>query len=64
MARENRKGMNQSTETASAEKLSAMETAELFAERKKRADFDAFNRILRRKGGQKPVDEDILDGYS
>jgi hypothetical protein len=37
-----------------------MKTAELFAERKSRADFDAFDRIMNRKGGQKPTPEDTL----
>ena len=33
-----------------AEKLAVMNTAAYFAERKGRADLDAFGRILRRKG--------------
>jgi hypothetical protein len=34
------------------EKLSAMQTAEFFASRKARADFKAFDKLLRRRGGR------------
>jgi hypothetical protein len=60
IAREDGTSINQFVVTALAEKLSAMKTAELFAERKSRADFDAFDRIMNRKGGQKPTPEDTL----
>lgn len=46
--------INQFVATAVAEKLAVMNTAELFAERRERADFVAFDRILERKGGEKP----------
>ena len=62
IAREDGTSMNQFVVTAIAEKLSALKTAELFALRKSRADFEAFDRILQRKGGQKPIDEDTLSG--
>jgi hypothetical protein len=52
--------MNQLVVTALAEKLSAMKTAEVFAERKQRADFQAFDRIMNRKGGQPPAADDVL----
>ncbi len=39
---------------AVAEKVSAMTTAEYFAERKARADMEAFDRILSRPGGEPP----------
>ena len=39
---------------AVAEKLTAMNTANYFAERKNRADYDAFRKILTRDGGQPP----------
>jgi hypothetical protein len=48
--------VNQFIATAVAEKLAVMNTAEFFAER--RADFAAFDRILRRKSGEKPQEGD------
>jgi len=52
--------MNQFVATAVAEKLAVMNTAEFFMERKNRADFKAFRRIMRRKGGQAPMPGDEL----
>ena len=46
--------------TAVAEKVSAMKTAEFFAERKDDADIEAARRLLRRQGGQPPEPEDRL----
>ena len=46
--------VNQFVATAVAEKLTALNTADFFAERKARADFKAFDRLMRRKGGQPP----------
>ena len=43
---------------AAVEKLSAMNTAAFFAERRERADFEAFGRIMRRKGGELPREGD------
>ncbi|MBA3446954.1 MAG: toxin-antitoxin system HicB family antitoxin [Pseudaminobacter sp.] len=60
IAREDGTSINQLVVTALAEKISAMKTAEFFSERKNRADFDAFDRIMNRKGGQKPVPDDAL----
>lgn len=59
VASEDGTSMNQLVVTALAEKLSAMKTAEIFAERKQRADFQAFDRIMSRKGGVKPASEDM-----
>ena len=42
---------NQFVATAVAEKLAAMNTAAFFAERRERANFAAFDKILKRKGG-------------
>lgn len=53
--------INQFIATAAAEKLSAMNTADFFAERRARADFDAFDRIMNREGGQLPAPEDQMD---
>jgi hypothetical protein len=46
--------INQFVATAVAEKVSAMETARFFQDRKARADFKAFDRILKRRGGAPP----------
>jgi len=46
--------------TAVAEKLSALQTAEFFSSRKARADFKAFDRIMKRRGGKPLRDGDEL----
>ena len=43
---------NQFVATAVAEKLAAMNTATFFAERRARADFNAFDAIMRRRRGE------------
>ena len=45
---------NQFVATAVAEKLAAMNTAAFFAERRGRADFEAFDRLMERSGGEAP----------
>ncbi len=52
--------VNQFIATAVAEKIAAMETAQFFVERKTQADFDAFNRIMNRSGGEPPCPDDEL----
>lgn len=52
--------INQFVVTAVAEKLAAMNTAEFFAERRARADYDAFDRLMRRRGGEPPRTEDEI----
>ena len=52
--------MNQFIAIAVAEKLSALRTADFFAERRNRADFAAFDRIMTREGGEAPRDGDDL----
>lgn len=52
--------INQFVVMAVAEKISAMTTAEYFAERKNRANLKAFDRIMRRKGGEPPRPDDRL----
>ena len=54
--------INQFVTTAVAEKLSAMRTAEFFAERGAQADIDEARRLLRRHGGQPPDPNDRLEG--
>lgn len=46
--------------TAVAEKVTALETARFFADRRKRGNFAAFDRILRRRGGARPRAGDEL----
>jgi hypothetical protein len=52
--------VNQFVATAVAEKLAAMNTAEFFAERRARADFEAFDRLMRRRGGEAPRPDDAI----
>lgn len=54
LSREDRTSINQFVVTAVAEKVSALQTARFFADRRARADFRAFDRILRRRGGIPP----------
>ena len=51
---------NQFVATAVAEKLAAMNTAAFYAERRGRADFDAFDRLMQRQGGEPPRPEDLV----
>ena len=51
---------NQFVVTAVAEKISALNTAEFFEERRGKADLKAFRRILNRKGGVPPREGDEL----
>lgn len=52
--------VNQFVATAVAEKLAAMNTAAFFAERHDRADFTVFDRLMRRKGGEAPRQDDRI----
>ena len=52
--------INQFVATAVSEKLAAMNTAAFFAECRERADFTAFDRLMRRKGGEPPRRGDEL----
>lgn len=51
---------NQFVATAVAEKLAAMNTATFFAERRERADFEAFDRLMQRQGGELPRPDDLI----
>jgi hypothetical protein len=59
-AKEDGISMNQFVATAVAEKLAAMNTAAFFAERRERADLEAFDRLMRRKGGEPPRPDDTI----
>ncbi len=54
LSREDRTSINQFVATAVAEKVSALQTAKYFLDRQARADFKAFDKIMKRKGGVKP----------
>ena len=60
LSREDQTSINQFVATAVAEKVSALETARFFSDRKARADFAAFDKILRRRGGKAPSEGDEL----
>jgi hypothetical protein len=48
------------SEKPQAEKLAVMDTAAFFAARRERADFEAFDRIMRREGGVPPGPDDQI----
>jgi hypothetical protein len=62
LSREDQTSMNQFVTTAVAEKVSALETARFFADRKARADFKVFDKIMKRKGGKPPRAGDEVPG--
>ena len=60
ISREDRTSINQFIATAVAEKVSALQTAKFFMDRKARADFAAFDKIMRRRGGEPPREGDEM----
>ena len=60
LAKRDGTSLNQFVVVAVAEKLSAMATAEQFAQRRGRADMAVFDRILNRDGGEPPHPDDQL----
>ena len=60
LSREDRTSINQFVATAVAEKVSALQTATYFADRKARADFKAFDKIMKRRGGKVPSQGDEM----
>ena len=54
MSKEDGTSINQFVATAVAEKVSALQTARFFQDRRARADFKAFDRIMKRRGGKPP----------
>lgn len=52
--------INQFVATAVAEKLSALQTAEFFATRKARADFKAFDKLMKRRRVEAPREGDEM----
>jgi len=53
--------MNQFMATAVAEKISVLATIDLFEDRAARADYETFDRVMNRKGGEKPRAGDEMD---
>jgi hypothetical protein len=60
LSKEDGTSINQFVATAVAEKVSALQTATYFAGRKARADFKAFDKIMKRKGGKPPQKDDEM----
>jgi hypothetical protein len=54
LAAQDRISLNQFVATAVAEKVAVLRTASYFAERKGRADWEAFERLMTRAGGEPP----------
>jgi hypothetical protein len=61
-SKEDRTSINQFVATAVAEKLSALQTADFFADRKARADFKTFDELMKRRGGRPPRVGDEMPG--
>lgn len=61
IARDDGVSLNQFIVTAVAEKLATLRTVEFFAERAARADREKALRIMRRKGGEPPREDDRID---
>jgi hypothetical protein len=62
LSKEDGTSMNQFVATAVAEKVSALQTAAFFSDRKARAEFKAFDKIMKRRGGKPPRDGDQMPG--
>jgi hypothetical protein len=60
LAKQDGISVNQFIATAVAEKLTAMNTATFFSDRRARADFAAFDKLMRRKGGESPGPDDTI----
>ena len=60
LSRQDGTSINQFVATAVAEKVSALETARFFQDRKARADFKAFDKIMKRRGGKPPREGDEM----
>ena len=60
LSRQDGTSINQFVAIAVAEKVSALETAHFFQDRKARADFQAFDKIMKRRGGEPPRDGDEM----
>jgi hypothetical protein len=62
LSRQDGTSINQFVATAVAEKVSALQTARFFEDRRARADFKTFDKIMRRRGGKPPHEGDEMPG--
>jgi len=60
LSRQDGTSINQFVVTAVAEKVSALQTARFFEDRRARADFKTFDKIMRRRGGKPPREGDEM----
>jgi hypothetical protein len=60
LSREDGTSINQFVAMAVAEKVSALSTARFFQDRQARADFKAFDKIMKRRGGKPPREGDEM----
>lgn len=60
MGRQDGTSINQFVVVAVAEKIAAMTTEQVFAERRERADLAESDRIMNREGGEPPLAGDEL----
>ncbi|HVY92770.1 MAG TPA: hypothetical protein VHA14_08475 [Bryobacteraceae bacterium] len=60
LSRQDGTSINQFVSNAVAAKVAAMETAQFFQDRKARADFKAFDRIMKRRTGVPPIPGDEI----
>ena len=60
LSREDGTSINQFVATAVAEKVSALRAARFFEDRKARADFKAFDKIMRPRRGKPPREGDEM----
>ena len=60
LSRQDGTSINQFVAMAVAEKVSALQTAHYFENRKAQANFKAFDKIMRRRTGKPPRDGDEL----
>jgi hypothetical protein len=60
LSRKDGTSINQFVATAVAEKVSALQTARFFEDRKAHADFKAFDKIMKRRRGKPPREGDEM----
>ena len=60
LSKEQGTSINQFVAMAVVEKVSALQTARFFEDRRARADFKAFDKIMKRRGGQRPREGDEM----
>ena len=60
LSRQDGTSINQFVAMAVAEKVSALQTARYFEDRKAQADFKAFDKIMRRRSGKPPREGDEM----